>query len=63
MVLIFVKNVRKILLKGSCSHEDDNLEEISGSDFRNALKKKKIYKFASKDIFNWASKNFNSLFY
>ena len=58
----FCKECEKILLKGSCYHSDDNLEEISGSDFRNALKHKKTYKFASKDIFDWASKNFKLLF-
>ena len=62
MVLTFVRNVKKILLKGSCSHSDENLKEISGSDFRNALRHRKIYKFASTDIFNWASKNFKTLF-
>ena len=58
----FCNKCGKILLKGSCSHSNDNLEEISGSDFRNALKYKKIYKFASTDIFNWASKNYKLLF-
>ena len=58
----FCEECNKILLKGSCSHSDENLKEISGSDFRNALRHRKIYKFASTDVFNWASKNFKSLF-
>ena len=62
MVLIFVRNVKKFYLKDPVIMSDDNLEEISGSDFRNALKHKKTYKFASKDIFDWASKNFKLLF-
>ena len=58
----FCKKCKKILLKGSCYHSNDNLEEISGSDFRNALKHNKIYKFASKDVFDWASKNYKLFF-
>ena len=61
MVPIFVINVKKFYLKDLLSY-NDNLEEISGSDFRNALKHKKIYKFASTDIFDWATKNFKLLF-
>ena len=41
MVLIFVRNVKKFYLKVPVFIANDNLEEISGSDFRNALKHKK----------------------
>ncbi len=58
----FCKKCNKILLKGTCSHSEDGLEEISGSAFRYALKHNKTYKYASTDIFNWASKNIKSLF-
>ena len=58
----FCKKCRKVLLKGTCSHKGNFLEEISGSEFRSHLKKNKIYKFASKEIAYWAAKNYNSLF-
>ena len=58
----FCKKCKKVLLKGTCSHEGNFLEEISGSEFRSHLKKNKIYKFASKEIAYWAAKNYNSLF-
>tara|TARA_B100000927_G_scaffold287679_1_gene280956 strand:- start:2863 stop:3858 length:996 start_codon:yes stop_codon:yes gene_type:complete len=58
----FCKKCKKILLKGSCLHDKDNFEEISGSELRNYLKNRKIYKFASADVANWAMKNFKFLF-
>ena len=58
----FCKECKKVILRGTCSHSIDFLEEISGSEFRYHLKNNKIYKFASKDVINWAVKNFRSLF-
>ena len=58
----FCKKCKKVLLRGTCSHNSNFLEEISGSELRYQLKKNKIYKFASKEIVNWAKKNLNSLF-
>ena len=43
------KKCDKIILKGECAHQK-SLKEISGSEFRQNIMKKKSYKFARKEI-------------
>ena len=40
--------MQKIVLKGECKH--NNLEGISGTEFRNNLKKKSLFKYARKSL-------------
>ena len=44
----FCKTCKKIVLKGECKH--NNLEGISGTEFRNNLKKKSLFKYARKSL-------------
>ena len=50
------------MLKGECFHDETEFEEISGSKFRYYLKNNKKYKYASKDIQEWSTKNFAAFF-
>ena len=58
----FCEKCKKTVLKGTCNHNFKLLHEISGSELRYCLKNKKNYKYASKDIQKWATKNFHTLF-
>ncbi len=58
----FCEKCKKTVLKGTCNHNVRLLQEISGSELRSCLKNKKTYKYASKNIQNWAAKNFLKLF-
>ena len=58
----FCKRCNKIILKGECSHQK-NLKEISGSEFRQNIMRKKSYKFARKEIQDILRKTNKKLFY
>lgn len=55
----FCKNCNKIIIKGDCNHNE--LENISGTDFRFNLLTKKIFKFADYNM-QFYLKKYNSLF-
>ena len=58
----FCKKCDKIILKGECAHQK-SLKEISGSEFRQNIMKKKSYKFARKEIQDILIKTKKKLFY
>ena len=57
----FCKSCNKIVLKSNCSHK--NFLEISGSEFRENLLKKKYFKYARRSIQKYIYKINNKLFY
>ena len=57
---------KKIIIKGECKHDKKNnkyLKSISGTEFRNNLKKKKIFKFARPELQRYIYKLKENLFY
>ena len=56
------KKCNKIIIKGDCSHKK-SLREISGSEFRQKIMKKKYYKFARSEIQTKLKKTNKKLFY
>ena len=58
----YCMSCNKVILKGDCNHNTENLSEISGSKFRSLLKNKRFYQFAAKDIQKWSIKNYSTLF-
>lgn len=57
----FCKSCNKIVLKSDCNHK--NFLEISGSEFRKNLMKKKHFKYARRSIQKYIYKIKNKLFY
>ena len=57
----FCKKCKKIILKGDCNHK--KLDDISGSEFRNKLTKKKKFLYARISLQKYISKLKGNLFY
>jgi len=56
----FCRKCKKIILKGDCNHK--SLEDISGSEFRNKLEKKKIFLYAREGLQKYINKLGKGLF-
>ena len=59
----FCKTHNKVIIKGECKNKKCNLLNISGTDFRKAIKEKKMFKYARTDLQMYLFKYNKSLFY
>ena len=47
---VFCPSCQSVTFRGECGHDDEELIDISGSDFRNALRQRVSYKYANREL-------------